>query len=300
MVMLRRPEGHTAEELKLSRRGLGKAGLGSLFFGGYAVAALSAQAEPVTTDAEGLITAEVSYPAPDGFSLPAYVARPPAPGKHPVVVVASEIFGVHEYIRDICRRLAKEGYVAVAPAFFVRVADPAPLTDMAAIRPIVGAASQTQVMGDVGATLDWLKTQDFADACCAGITGFCWGGHVTWVAAATHPFKAGVAWYGGLAPAANAAVETPPRRWPVMVAGELNGPVIGNYAEIDQGIPLEHVELMRAALAANATPRNAGSEIKVYPGVHHGFHADYRPSYDAAAAADGWARLLAHFRTHLR
>lgn len=205
MPLITRPEGLSADQIAPSRRSLGMATAGGLMFAAYAPAALSQSASPVTTDGAGLIAHTVSFPAPDGFELPAYVARPEGEGPFPVVIVVSEIFGVHEYIRDICRRLAKAGYAAVAPAFFVRKADPAPLSDMQAIMTIVGAAGYEQVMGDVGATLEWIGLQSWARSDRVGITGYCWGGKVVWQACARFPaLDAGVAWYGRLAP--------PPRR----------------------------------------------------------------------------------------
>lgn len=274
---------------KLTRRAVG-----GLLFSGYAAAALAQSAEPVVTPEEGLIVEVIAYPAPDGFEMPAYVARPQAPGPHPVVIVVSEIFGIHAYIEDVCRRLAHAGYAAIAPAFFVRVDDPAPMTDFARIREVVAAASHEQVMGDVGAALDWLADADWASDR-IGVTGFCWGGAVTWMAAARfEAIDAGVAWYGRLAPPAEPDGEARP--WPVDVAGELKAPVLGLYAGQDRGIALDTVEMMRAALAAGD---DTGSQIVVYPEASHGFHADYRVSYDAAAAEDGWRRLLAHFAVHL-
>jgi len=274
---------------KLTRRAVG-----GLLFSGYAAAALAQSAEPVVTPEDGLIVEVIAYPAPDGFEMPAYVARPQAPGPNPVVIVVSEIFGIHAYIEDVCRRLAHAGYAAIAPAFFVRVDDPAPMTDFARIREVVAAASHEQVMGDVGAALDWLADADWASDR-IGVTGFCWGGAVTWMAAARFEvIDAGVAWYGRLAPPAEPDGEARP--WPVDVAGELKAPVLGLYAGQDRGIALDTVEMMRAALAAGD---DTGSEIVVYPEASHGFHADYRVSYDAAAAEDGWRRLLAHFAVHL-
>ncbi|MEG1028874.1 MAG: dienelactone hydrolase family protein, partial [Brevundimonas sp.] len=196
MTLFTRPEGLSADQIAPSRRSLGMATAGGLMFAAYAPAALSQAASPVTTDSAGLIAHTVSFPAPDSFELPAYMARPEGEGPFPVVIVVSEIFGVHEYIRDICRRLAKAGYAAVAPAFFVRKADPAPLSDMQAIMTIVGAAGYDQVMGDVGATLEWIGLQTWARADKVGITGFCWGGKVVWQACARFAaLDAGVAWY---------------------------------------------------------------------------------------------------------
>lgn len=300
MTLITRPEGLSADQIAPSRRSLGVATAGGLMFAAYAPAALSQSASPVTTDSAGLIAHTVSFPAPDGFELPAYVARPEGEGPFPVVIVVSEIFGVHEYIRDICRRLAKAGYAAVAPAFFVRKADPAPLSDMSAIMAIVAAAGYDQVMSDVGAALEWIGLQSWARADKVGITGYCWGGKVVWQACARFPaIDAGVAWYGRLAPAANATDEQKAagRPWPVDLAGELKAPVLGLYGGQDGGIPVASVEVMRSALTkAGAT----GSEIILYPDAPHGFHADYRASYREADAKDGWRRLLGFFNARLK
>ena len=298
MTILIRPEGQTADDLKLSRRAVGA--LGGLLFSGYAVAALAKEAKPITTDSAGLVTAEVRYPAPDGFDLPAYVARPASDGPFPVVIVVSEIFGVHDYIKDVCRRLAKAGYAAVAPAFFVRVEDPAPLSDMGRIMQIVGAADYEQVMGDIAATLDWTSQQLWARDGKVGITGFCWGGKVVWQAAARFAvLGAGVAWYGRLAPAPDA---TPVQiasgqPWPVDLADDLKAPVLGLYGGQDQGIPVASVERMRQALTRAGQTH---SEIVVYPDAPHGFHADYRASYVEPDAQDGWRRMLAIFDRTLK
>ena len=298
MPVLTRPEGQTAEDLTLNRRTL--SALGGLLFSGYAVAALAQEAEPVVTDAAGLTAGTVTYPAPDGFALPAYVARPEGEGPFPVVIVASEIFGVHDYIRDVCRRLAKQGYAAIAPAFFNRVEDPAPLADMQRIMQIVSAAGYEQVMGDIAATLDWASQQLWANSDKVGITGFCWGGKVVWQACARFAaIDAGVAWYGRLAPAPDAspAQVSAGQPWPVDVAADLKAPVLGLYGGRDQGIPLASVEQMRQALARAG---QTGSEIVVYDDAPHGFHADYRASYVAADAKDGWDRLTALFASKLK
>ena len=274
--------------------------VGGLAFAGYAPAALAGQAAPITTDGEGLTQDTTTIPAPDGFALPIFVARPAGDGPWPVVVVASEIFGVHEYIRDLCRRLARAGFAAVAPAFFSRVEDPAGLTDMSRIQQIVGAAGYEQVMGDVSATLDWVNQQLWANGDKVGITGFCWGGKVVWQAAARFDaIDAGVAWYGRLAPAADATPEQAAAGapWPVDLAQEISGVVIGNYGSADGGIPNDTVAAMNAALEAAGQTE---SGIKLYEGAPHGFHADYRPGYRPAEAADGWARLLALFEAKLR
>ncbi len=284
MVTLTRPDGTRPEDVHLSRRGLTLA-----LTGGYALAAWSAQAEPVKTDGVGLIQSMVELPAADR-TIPAFIARP-LKGRHPVVVVVSEIFGLHEYIRDTCRRLAKLGFVVIAPDFFVRAGDPSTMTDFQAILKIVGQSNDKQVTGDLKAAIAYLKAQPFADTTRMGITGFCWGGNIVWEACERLPdFKAGVAWYGRLS-GDYAANDTEGRR-ALDMAPDLKNPVLGLYAEKDSGIPVADVEKMKAALKAAG---KTGSDLIIYPGVQHGFHADYRPSYDKAAAEDGWKRMLAFF-----
>ncbi len=284
------PEGN----LHPSRRSIAA----SLFFAGYAPAALSACASPLTTPPDDLVIEDVHVTGAGGYALPAYVARPSGRGRHAAVIVVNEIFGIHDYIKDVCRRFAREGFVAIAPDYFDRAGDPAPLTDFNAILPIVATATHPQVMGDTEGTIAWLTSQAFVKADAIGITGFCWGGSVVWMAAAQCPqVKAGVAWYGRLVhPAPGSWGADEDRPWPYDIAATIHAPVLGLYAENDQGIPLASVEQMRAAL--NAADNPAGSEIIVYPGVGHGFHADYRQSYNAEAAADGWRRCLAWFREH--
>lgn len=288
---LTRPEGSEPADFNLSRRGLA-----GLLTAGYAAYAWSADAAPIVTDAEGLTVETVSVPE-NGGALPAYVARPAGSGRYAAVLVVSEVFGVHEHIRDLCRRLAKLGYVAIAPAFFVRT-DPdntlAQTQDFNLIQKIVGAAHNEQVMGDVGATLKWLQDQPFVDRKRLAITGFCWGGAVVWMACARFPeLKAGTAWYGRLSrPAPTAFMGDDTRAWPLDIAGQLKAPVLGLYGGKDQGIPVTDVELMRSALK---TAGQSGSQLVVYPDAQHGFNADYRSSYNEAAAKDGWTRMLAHF-----
>jgi carboxymethylenebutenolidase len=285
---LTRPEGTRARDLDLSRRGLAGA-----IFGGYAAYAFSASAEPIHTDETGLTTETVQLAAGDRL-IPAYVARPQGDGRFPAVVVISEVFGIHEYIRDVCRRLAKLGYAAIAPDFFVRAGDPSGLTDFDEIRKIVGAASEQQVMNDLGAALAYLKVQDYVDRKKLGVVGFCWGGAAAWQASARFKeVKAAVAWYGRLvAPKPGEFLGEPDRTWPVQLAGKLHAPVLGLYAGKDQGISSDDIQSMRMALWAAGRK----DEIIVYPEAEHGFHADYRASYDAAAAQDGWRRMLEHLR----
>ncbi len=287
MKTLTRPEGTRPEDVNLSRRALAGA-----MFGGYAVYAFSAEAAPITTDAKGLITEMVDLPAADR-AIPAFVARPDAKGRFPVVVVISEVFGVHEYIRDTCRRLAKLGYVAIAPDFFVRAGDPSRINDFNEIRRIVSAASEAQVTGDLDAAISFLKAQKYVDKARMAITGYCWGGAVVWLAARSKTFKAGAAWYGRISPPkAGDFLGEPNRVWPIQLAAQIKTPVLGLYAGKDAGIPVADVESMRQALVA---ARNTKSSLVVYPESQHGFHADYRSSYDPSAAADGWTRMLAHF-----
>jgi carboxymethylenebutenolidase len=284
MAVLTRPEGVLAQDLHLSRRGIA-----GLFFAGFAAAALSAHADPVRTDETGLITQTVVVQAPDR-AIPAYVAMPARGGPFPAVIVVSEIFGVHEYIRDVCRRLAKLGYAAIAPAFFIRAGDPAALTDMAAIMKIVQATPDAQVLSDIGATIAFLKGQPNVIDDRLAITGFCWGGKFVWLACERFPdFRAGASWYGRLAPSADTPAD-PNALWPINGAANLNAPVLGLYGGQD---PLsQSVPAMRAALDA---AHKTGSEIIVYPDAGHGFHADYRATYNGPDAQDGWMRMLAHF-----
>lgn len=288
MRTLTRPEGTRPEDLDLSRRALGLAA-----FGGYAVFAFSAQAAPIHTEAAGLVEGMVQVDAGDRM-VPAYQARPAAKGRYPVVVVICEVFGIHEYIRDTCRRLAKLGYVAIAPDFFVRAGDPSVISDFGQIRKIVAAASDKQVMNDLNATVKFIKAQPYADKAHMAITGFCWGGAIAWLACErSKDFKAGVAWYGRLTPPKRGDfLGEPERQWPLQLVNGLNAPVLGLYAGKDQGIPAADIDAMRKALSA---ANKKGSEIIVYPDSQHGFHADYRTSYDPKAAVDGWSRMLAHF-----
>ena len=284
MVNLTRPDGNWAGDLDLTRRGIALA-----LAGGYAVAGFSADASPITTDGVGLVQSVVEIDAGDR-KIPGFLARPAKGGRFPVVLVNSEIFGVHEWIKDICRRLAKAGYVALAPDFFVRAGDPSTLTAFPEIMKIVGATPDAQVTADTAAALKFLKAQPYADMKRLGVTGFCWGGGKTWLAAERFPeFKAGVAWYGPL------AKNTYPQTPPLELAKDLHAPVLGLYGGLDKGIPQADVDAMTAALKAAG---KTSSAIVVYPNAQHGFLADYRPSYSAVDAADGWARMLAHFKAN--
>jgi len=297
MITLKRPDGNAPEDFHLSRRGVAAA-----IFAGYAVAAFSADADPIHTDEAGLVTETVQLPTADGKQIRGYVARPKAPGRFPAVIVVNEVFGLHAYILDVCRRFAKLGYVAIAPGFFDRAGDPAPLamSQFQDIMKIVATANDQQVMSDVGITLKYLEAQPYVERRKIAITGFCWGGKVVWNACETYPdLKAGAAWYGQMAPpptpAANAPPPDPahPRLWPIEHATELKCPVLGLYGGKDP--------LSQAAPAMQAALKKAGkigTVIHVYDDAGHGFHADYRSSYVEADAKDGWARLLAFFAAH--
>jgi carboxymethylenebutenolidase len=299
MFHLTRAEGSEPEDFHLSRRGVA-----ALMFAGYTLAAGPLRAETIHTDTNGLFASAVTIPS-HGFDLPGYIAMPEGAHHAPVVVVISEIFGLHEYIRDVCRRLAHAGYVAIAPDFFARAGNPAAMTmdQFPEIRKIVATATDKQVMGDINATLDFLaskpalgqKHRDFADMNRVGITGFCWGGGVTWMAMIEVPrVKTGVAWYGQLFPGSPRSAED--RKYPIEEVDKIHGPVLGLYAGLDKGFTPDQVEAMRKALKAKGDTR---SELIEYPDAQHGFHADYRPSYNEKDAKDGWARLLAWFHKYL-
>ncbi len=258
---------------------------------GFAAAVPPVDAQAIHTDVRGLHAGEVRIPAHDG-EIPAYHARPTGEGPFPIVLVVHEIFGVHEHIQDICRRLAKQGYLAVAPVLFSRIGDVSKIPDIREIMAqVVGRTPDAQILSDLDAALDWAVQSGKGDGARAAITGFCWGGRITWLYCAHNgKLKAGVAWYGRLE---GAVTEMHPR-YPVDVTAALRVPVLGLYGGADQGIPLESVERMRAALNAAGSK----SEIVVFPGAPHAFFADYRPHYRPDAAADGWQRMLAWFVVH--
>ena len=258
---------------------------------GFALAVLPVSAQAITTDSTGVIAGEVSIPTTDG-PIPAYRAMPATGNSFPVVLVVQEIFGVHEHIRDICRRFAKLGHLAVAPELFAHQGDVSKMSDINDIlSKVVSKVPDAQVMSDLDATVAWADRSSKGDTAKLGITGFCWGGRIVWLYAAHNPqLKAGVAWYGRLVGRAN---ELQPK-YPIDVAASLKAPVLGLYGGDDSGIPLDTVEQMRKALKAQASP----SEIIVYPNTPHGFHADYRPSYRKEQAEDGWKRLQEWFKKH--
>lgn len=255
---------------------------------GYAAAAAPVMAQTaIATPSDGLTVGEITYMV-DGFQVPAYRAAPKGKTNLPVVLVVHEIFGVHEYLADTCRRLAQAGYMAIAPELFARQGDPTMYGEMAKlISEVVSKAPDKQVMQDLDGALAWAKDNG-GDVSRAAITGFCWGGRITWLYAAHGPVKAGVAWYGRVE---GAATEVYPKQ-PIDLVGQLRAPVLGLYGEDDSGIPMESVERMRTALKSGSAAAKA-STIVTYPKAPHAFHADYRPSYREAAAKDGWKRLLA-------
>ena len=270
-----------------TRRAFVMTGLAS----GFALAVRPVSAQTIQTAAAGLNAGEVKIPVPDG-ELPGYRAMPKTGGPFPLVLVVQEIFGVHEHIRDICRRLALQGFMAVAPELYARQGDVSGLQDIQEIfSKVVSKVPDAQVMADLDAAMAWAAGTGAADAARLAVTGFCWGGRITWLYCAHNPqVKAGVAWYGRLV---GQAAELQP--WhPVDVASKLRVPVLGLYGGKDQSIPLESVERMRAALERGSS----GSEIVVYPDAPHGFHADYRPSYRRDSAEDGWRRMLDWFARH--
>ena len=251
--------------------------------------AVPAQASSmITTGTEGLDAGDTTITT-DSDTIPGYWARPDDSKKRPIVLVAMEIFGLHAYIRDVCRRLAQAGYVAVAPDLLIRQGDVTAFTEIEPIRKIAYAVPDTQAQADLDASVRWVVENGNGDASRLGITGFCWGGRAVWLYSAHNPdLKAGVAWYGRLA--GESTLQMP--RWPLEVAGASNAPVLGLYGEKDAGIPLNNVDRMNALL------KNAGSpsHIIVYPNAEHGFHADYRTSYQHKAATEGWAQMLSWFR----
>jgi carboxymethylenebutenolidase len=258
---------------------------------GFAVLAGPVMAQTVvTTTREGLRAGEVQVPVEDG-QVPAYRAMPASGGPFPVVLVVQEIFGVHEHIKDICRRLAHLGYLAIAPELYARQGDVSAAPDRDAIFAIVRAVPDAQVMADLDACVAWAASSGEGDVERLGITGFCWGGRIVWLYAAHNPqLKAGVAWYGRL-------IEDPrplQPRHPLDMVEEIEAPVLGLYGGADEGIPVEHVERMQAALQA------AGKEaaIHIYPDAPHAFYADYRSSYREGPAKDGWERMKAWFARH--
>jgi carboxymethylenebutenolidase len=255
---------------------------------GFALAVQPVEADTITTDTNGLEAGEVKVPVADG-TIPAYRAMPDKGGPFPVVLVVQEIFGVHEHIKDICRRFAKLGYLAIAPELYARQGDVSKLTDFQEIFKIVSKVPDAQVLADLDATVAFAKATGKADTARLGVTGFCWGGRIVWLYSAHNPnLKAGVAWYGRLV---GDKTELQPK-YPIDLVADLKAPVLGLYGEADQGIPVASVEKMRGALKEASKP----SEIVLYPSTPHAFYADYRQSYRKEQADDGWKRCLEWFK----
>jgi carboxymethylenebutenolidase len=260
---------------------------------GFALATLPVSAQTINTSSQGLDAGEVRIPTRWG-EVPAYRAAPTGGSGLPLVLVVQEIFGVHEHIRDVCRRFARLGYFAVATELFARQGDVSKLSDIAEIRAVVSRVPDAQVLTDLDASVAYAKSTGKVDANKLGITGFCWGGRVTWLYAAHNPsLRAGVAWYGKLVGDKTALQP----QQPVDIAAKLTAPVLGLYGGVDPGIPLASVEDMKKALSAGS-PAARQSEFKVYPDAGHAFFADYRPNYRKDEAADAWQRTLAWFKRY--
>jgi carboxymethylenebutenolidase len=257
---------------------------------GFAPSVQPVSAETITTDTNGLDAGEVKVPTADG-SIPAYRAMPVQGGPFPIVLVVQEVFGVHEHIKDICRRLAKAGYYAIAPELYARQGNPAEISDTQELmQKIVMKVPTDQVMSDLDATVAYAKTSGKANTAKLGVTGFCWGGWATWMYSAHNPsLRAAVAWYGS----DRKPTDLTPKN-PLDIAADVKCPVLALYGGADQSIPQDTIEKRQAACKA------AGKtcEFKVYPETPHGFNADYRRSYRAEAAKDGWAKMMAWFKDH--
>ena len=281
-------------DLDLNRRDFVRAAVGSSF----AAAVLPVTAQTIRTDSAGLNVGEVTIQVGD-FKLPAYRAMPAAGvgvgGPLPVVLVVSEIFGVHEHIADVARRFARLGYLAIAPELFVRQGDAQSYGEVGKlVSEVIAKVPDVQVMADLDACVAWAAANG-GDTRRLAVTGFCWGGRITWLYAAHNPaLKAGVAWYGQLLGAPSALKPTNP----IDRVGALRAPVLGLYGGEDSGIPLAAVDQMKAALAASANAAAKQSQFVVYPGAPHAFHADYRPSYRKDAAEDGWKRCVAWLKAN--
>jgi len=264
---------------------------------GFAAAVLPVTAETIKTDSNGLTVGEVTIMVGD-FKMPAYRAMPAvkaATDRLPVVLVVSEIFGVHEHIADVARRFAKLGYLAIAPELFVRQGDAQSYGEISKLlADVVNQVPDAQVMGDLDACAAWANANG-GDSSRLAITGFCWGGRIAWLYAARNAaLKAAVVWYGQMLGEPSTLKPTNP----INLVGQLKAPVLGLYGEKDAGIPLAAVDAMKVALAASPNPMAKKSQFIVYPGAGHAFHADYRPSYQRDAAEDGWARCVAWFKAN--
>ena len=258
---------------------------------GFAAAAQPVMAQTmIVTDTQGLATGEAKVPVKDG-SIPVYYARPATGDKFPVIIVIPEIFGVHEHIKDVARRLAKRGYLAIAPEVYARQGDAVKAPNVQEALKIANSKPDAELLADIDATIAWAGKDGRGDPNRVGITGFCRGGRTVWMYAAHNPnLKAGVAWYGPVAGTPNSLM---PRN-PIDVVGQINVPVLGLYGGADQGIPNDSVDKMYGALKTMGKP----SEIIIYEGMPHAFNADYRPTYRKETAEDAWRRMLDWFKKH--
>ena len=258
---------------------------------GYAASAAPIMAQTaIKTPSDGLTTGEISYEVM-GFKVPAFFAAPAGKTNLPVVLVVHEIFGVHEYIADTCRRFAQAGYLAIAPEFFARQGDPSKYSEMAKLMSeVVSKVPDAQVLSDLDGAVNWAGANG-GDTARVAVTGFCWGGRIAWLYAAYGPVRAGVAWYGRLV---GAPSELLPKN-PIDLATSMRAPVLGLYGEKDGGIPLDTVDKMKAVLSTGNAPSKA-AQFVLYPDTGHAFHADYRASYRQGPAEDGWKRCLAWFK----
>jgi carboxymethylenebutenolidase len=273
----------------VSRRGFMPASAAAM--AGFSLAAGPVRADALKTDAIGLATGAATIKVAGG-DMPAWFARPAHVSKPPIVIVAMEVFGLHEYIRDICRRLAKLGAFAIAPDYYFRSGDLTKISDIQQILPLVNAKSDAELMSDLDATAAWAGSRG-GDMSRLAMVGFCRGGRAVWQYAAHNPgLRAGVAFYGTLVDPPALKPHLP--KSPLERAAEIKAPVLGLYGEADQGIPVSQVEDMRARLKAAGKT----AEIKLYPGAPHAFHADYRPSYRPEAAAAAWSEMAAWLKTY--
>jgi carboxymethylenebutenolidase len=271
----------------MTRRGFAMASLAT----GFAMAVRPVSAQTITTDTNGLVAGEVKIPVADG-TIPGYRSHPATGSNWPTILVIQEIFGVHEHIKDLTRRLAKQGYYAIAPELFARQGDASKYTDIPKLwTEVVSKVPDEQVLSDLDHSVAFAKSEG-ADTVKLGVTGFCWGGRQAWLYVAHNPaVKAGAAWYGQLV--ANPSRDRPGTKQPIDVADKIKGRVLGLYGGADEGIPLSTVEQMREALKKAGDTK---TRIEVYPDTPHAFNADYRPSYRPQQAKDAWAKMLAWFK----
>jgi len=284
-------EGLARQVDPLSRRGFFMSSAAAAA-AGYTLAAGPVRAQAVTTDTAGLTVGEAKVKV-EGGEMPVYFARPANVANPPVILVAMEIFGLHEYIKDVTRRLGKLGALAVAPDYYFRKGeDLTKITDIPKLMPLVNSKPDAELLADLDATVAWAKSQG-GNTDKLGIMGYCRGGRTVWLYSANSPnVKAGVAFYGSLVDPEGQKAIWP--KSPTQLAPDMKAPVLGLYGEADAGIPVAQVDAMKAAL----TEAKKTFDIKLYPGAPHGFHADYRPSYRKEAADDAWAQMTAWFKKY--